>query len=263
MDGVLLLDSITDAGPQAAGRVVVSGSHGGLYPGALASLAGVRAVIFNDAGIGCERAGIAGIAALGAHGTAAAAVDCMSCHIGSATSMIETGRISFANEVAGLLGVAPGMAVAEAVSLLAAAEVSRRRMAKPEEARSEVTLPGGVRVVLLDSASLVLPSDAGRIIVTGSHGGLLGGDPARALKADGRLAVFNDAGMGRDRIGISRLPALDARGIAGVAVSHRTARIGDARSALETGRISAVNRTARWLGLDEGAELSAALDALA
>ena len=60
----LLLDSITDIGPQHAGAVVISGSHGGLYPASLASRGNLRAVIFNDAGRGYEDAGIAGVLAL-------------------------------------------------------------------------------------------------------------------------------------------------------------------------------------------------------
>jgi predicted esterase YcpF (UPF0227 family) len=45
-----LLDSITDIAARDAGRVAVSGSHGGLYPASVASRGGLRAVIFNDAG---------------------------------------------------------------------------------------------------------------------------------------------------------------------------------------------------------------------
>ncbi|MBL4556209.1 MAG: hypothetical protein JKP98_00180 [Rhodobacteraceae bacterium] len=57
---VLLLDSITDAGPDAAGAVAICGSHGGLYAASLASQAGLHGVILNDAGIGLNGAGIAG-----------------------------------------------------------------------------------------------------------------------------------------------------------------------------------------------------------
>ena len=43
-------------------------------------------------------------------------------------------------------------------------------------------------------------------------------------------AVYNDADFGVDDAGISRLPALDARGIAGACVSAWSARIGDGQS---------------------------------
>ena len=57
---VLTADSITRVGAEANGAVVVNGSHGGLYAAYLAAKLGVAAAIFNDAGIGRDRAGIAG-----------------------------------------------------------------------------------------------------------------------------------------------------------------------------------------------------------
>ena len=81
---------------------------------------------------------------------------------------------------------------------------------------------GGVRVLAIDSAGLVLPDDAGHIVVTGSHGGLLGGRPETAVKIAVFAALYNDADFGIDDAGISRLPALDARGIAGACVSAWT-----------------------------------------
>jgi hypothetical protein len=81
---------------------------------------------------------------------------------------------------------------------------------------------------------------------------LLGGKPETALKYDVRGALYNDAGIGKDSAGTSRLPALDARGIAAATVSAASARIGDARSTYEDGIISRVNRRAATLGLGEG-----------
>ena len=108
------------------------------------------------------------------------------------------------------------------------------------------------QVWALDSASLVLPEHKDSIVVTGSHGGLLGGRPETALKYDVLGALYNDAGIGKDEAGTSRLPALDARGIAAATVSAASARIGDARSTYEDGIISRVNARAAALGLREG-----------
>ena len=72
-----------------------------------------------------------------------------------------------------------------------------------------------------------MAEDEGEIVVTGSHGGLIGADPKRALKANARLAVFNDAGVGCDEAGITRLAVLDDRGVAAVTVAHTSAKIGD------------------------------------
>jgi hypothetical protein len=65
-------------------------------------------------------------------------------------------------------------------------------------------------------------------------------------------AVYNDAGVGIDDAGISRLPALDERGIAAATVGAWTARIGDGRSTFEDGVISHLNRTAHELGGEIG-----------
>jgi hypothetical protein len=98
-----------------------------------------------------------------------------------------------------------------------------------------------VRVIVLDSNGLVGPGDAGHIVVTGSHGGLLGGRPETAVKAQVAAALYNDAGLGVDDAGISRLPALQARGIAGACVSCFSARIGEGMSTWNDGFISALN----------------------
>jgi hypothetical protein len=88
---------------------------------------------------------------------------------------------------------------------------------------------------------------------------LIGGDPARALKAAAALGGFNDAGYDCDAAGTTRLPALDERGIAAVTVAHTSARIGDAASAWETGVISCTNRAARDAGIRIGEPLAAAI----
>jgi len=254
-DKIQLLDSITDATASTAGQIVVSGSHGGFYPAAVASGAGARAVLFNDAGIGLEQAGVAGVLALAGIGMAAAGVDCRSCEIGSAADTLENGVISVVNTVAETLGIIAGMPVATAVSLLENAPIPQGKLPPHPEARQSVQI-GGVSVELLDSASLVGPQDSGKIVITGSHGGLIGGNLARAIKAPVRIAVFNDAGFGKGNVGISRLPALDARDIAAVTVSCQSARIGDAKSALETGVISAMNEAAQTQGAEIGTPLA-------
>jgi hypothetical protein len=260
-DKIQLLDSITDTTAATAGQIVVSGSHGGFYPAAVASGAGARAVLFNDAGIGLEQAGVAGVLALADTGMAAAGVDCQSCEIGSAVDTLENGVISVVNTVAETLGVIAGMPVATAVSLFENAAKPQGKLPPYPEARQSVQI-GAISVELLDSASLVGQQDSGKIVITGSHGGLIGGNPARAIKAPVRIAVFNDAGFGKGNIGTSRLPALDARDIAAVTVSCQTARIGDAKSALETGVVSAMNNAAQAQGAQIDTSLAAWLATL-
>ena len=246
------LDSITDVRNEHDGLVGISGSHGGIYAAAHASQAGLRAVVLNDAGRGYGNAGIAGVAALDKVGMAAATVHADSAEIGSARETFGCGLVSFANATARALGLCEGMRVADCATLLASAMRPHGVMDPVEEARWDESLTATLSVLCVDSASLVTPSDAGRVIVTGSHGALIGGDPARAAKADARLVTFNDAGVGKNSVGISRLPALNELGIAAAALDCRTCRIGDARSALATGVISHVNPAAAGMGFSPG-----------
>jgi len=259
MVGIIVAPTVTKLGPDAAGAVLVTGSHGGLYPGRLAVAAGVRAAIFHDAGLGRDEAGIGSLALLDGFGMPAAAVAHDSARIGDTADMLARGRISRANGAAMALGVVAGMGCAAAADLLKAAEHRTAAVPKSEELR--LMLPHPRPIVLIDSAAMVDPvADIGAIIVTGSHGGLVGGVPAMALRVDGFAGVYNDAGIGIDEAGIGRLPALDARGIAGLTVSAASARIGEARSTFEDGIISCVNATAAGLGAVVGMPLKPLLE---
>jgi len=251
---ILTADTITKLSSKAAGSVIVSGSHGGIYPGYLAAKARVRAVILNDAGVGKDAAGISGLNLLENLSIAAAAVFHFSCRIGDAGDMLARGSISHANEPARACGVEAGMACRRAAERLRHARLGRFDPPAVAEGRTEMPNAGAVRrIILLDSAALVRSEDAGQIVVTGSHGGLIGGDPATALRSDAFMAVFNDAGVGVDSAGLTRLSALDARGIAAFTVSASSARIGEARSTFDDGIISTLNDSAARLGAMIGA----------
>jgi hypothetical protein len=248
---ILSADSITRVGAEAGGAVVVNGSHGGVYAAYVAAKLGIAAAIFNDAGVGRDSAGIAGLDYLAQLGIPAAAVGHMTAHIGDGVDMMARGVVSHANPPAVALGCRPGLACREAASLLAHAEGGARE--PPPAPESMLLLIAGPPAVwALDSASAVGPEHQGTIVVTGSHGGLLGGRPETALKYDARAALFNDAGVGIDEAGVTRLPALDARGIAAATVAATSARIGDARSTYEDGILSRVNRCAAALGIAPG-----------
>ncbi|MEO9777478.1 MAG: hypothetical protein ABJH07_19690 [Sedimentitalea sp.] len=245
----LLADSISKPGPDCAGRVVVTGSHGGIFAAFLAREAGVRAAIFHDAGVGLDRAGIGGLDWLAAQGMAAAAVDHASAAIGQAAQILEHGIISHANGPAAALGVVAGMSCKAATACLQAAVMPTGACPEVREGRTETTPEKTKRrLILVDSASLVTPDDAGQVIVTGSHGALFGTDPANALKAQGYLALFNDAGGAAT----TRLPVLQDRGIAAATVAANSARIGEAQSTWQDGVISAVNDSAAATGAKVG-----------
>jgi len=250
---ILTGTSVTKLGPEHVGSVLVAGSHGGVIAAYLAAKARVGAVILNDAGGGLDGAGIAGLAYLERLGIAAATVDAMSARIGDGADMHARGVISHANAQAAACGVKPGDACAAAARKLLAAPISRDAAPHYEESRHLLRERQGEPAIWgLDSVSLVRPEDKDRIVMVGSHGGLLGGDPASAIRGEVIAAVFNDAGVGADGAGVTRLPALAARGIAAAAVSSRSARIGEARSTWETGILTHVNATAAALGAKPG-----------
>ncbi len=263
-DGIVLADTITKLGSDAAGAVVVSGSHGGRYAGYLALKAGPCGFILNDAGGGKDMAGIGSLTWAQELGVAAATVSHESCRIGQAADMMVRGTISHANTVAQNLGVQVDMACRLAAEHMRSGGVSTVSIDPMNETRHELHEPGWPRkIVLIDSASLVQAEDAGQIIVCGSHGGLVGSDPKMALRVDGFAAVFHDAGIGAEGCGITRLPALDQRGIVGLTVAGNSARIGDGRSMFEDGVISHANATAGKHGIKPGDSARDAVIALA
>jgi len=253
MDTPLTLDTATRVAANAAGHVVVCGSHGGLYPAWLLAKARVRAAVLNDAGGGKDDAGIGGLAWLQNLGVAACAIDHASARIGDAGDMLAGGRVSHANALAASLGCKAGMRCAEAAQHLHRAHAQAGDIPDLGEARSKIAASGHRDVWAVDSIALVRPEDQRSIIVSGSHGALLGGRADDGVvKADIFAAFFNDAGGGKESAGSSRLAALDPRGIAAATVSANTARIGDGRSTYETGVLSRVNVVGDRLGLREG-----------
>lgn len=241
----VVTDTVTVAG-SATGRVIVSGSHGGETAALLVLATSPGAVVLHDAGVGCENAGIAGLAVLERSGVAAAAADSQSARIGDGADTLARGIVSYANAHAATVGVQAGMTVREAAAALAAWAPPVPARPAPAVVPRVVELPGAVAI---DSASWVAPEQAGAVVVTGSHGGVVNG---RALKVPVFAAAFNDAGVGRDRAGIGRLAVLDRDGAAGFTVDHRTARIGDARDGYERGVVSYVNHAAEGLGVHPG-----------
>jgi hypothetical protein len=247
----LVLDSVTHLDAAATGRAALCASHGGVYAAWYAARRGVAAVILHDAGVGRERAGIGGLDWLAARGVPGACVGHRTARIGDGADMLARGTLSAVNAPAAALGLAEGMAAERALAILAAAGLPAAQTGDAmDEARQEIAGAGrkGVRVLALDSNGLVGPGDAGHIVVTGSHGGLLGGKAATAVKAPVLAALYNDAGIGIDAAGVSRLPALEARGIAGACVSCFSARIGDAMSTWNDGFVSALNPLAAARG---------------
>jgi hypothetical protein len=246
---VLVVDSITRLGPEAAGAVAIAASHGAVYPAYLAARAGLRGVVLHDAGIGLDQAGIAGLAYLDALRQPAATVAHTSARIGDGGDLARRGVISRVNATAAAVGCSPGMGALDCAHRFE--QVTLAAVSVPDHLEARYVLraqPGMTPVIGLDSISLARLTDATAVLVSGSHGGLLGGVAASALKVDAIGAIYNDAGVGVDDAGIGRLVALDRRGLPAATVDAFTARIGSARSTWESGVISHVNRTAATRG---------------
>lgn len=245
---ILILDSVTKLPEDADECVAYCASHGGRFCAGVVLQARLRAVILSDAGVGLSQAGIAALNDLELAGVPAATVGYQTARIGDGQDGYRRGRLSYTNAVAASMGVSAGDSCKSALEAFAREAPRRALSATPTspgvEHRSSVALPNGGRVVLVDSNSLIRDDDKGEIVVCGSHGGLLGGKPESAVRVDVGAILFNDANVGADDAGLSRLPALDARCIPAGCVSAWTARIGDGLSCYQTGVVSALNETA-------------------
>ena len=115
---IVLADSAAAMDESTRGDVFVDGSHCGINVGEMTLDTGVGAMVGNDAGMGKNDAGIAGLKFLDKHGVPAAAVSAMSAKIGNGKSTYEQGKISVANEAAKKIGVSAGMSCQEAADKL-------------------------------------------------------------------------------------------------------------------------------------------------
>ena len=78
----------------------------------------LKAVFFNDAGVGKDDAGIAALAMLQARGVAGATVSHTSARIGDAQDMWDHGVVSHVNGHARALGIAAGQSLRETLTRL-------------------------------------------------------------------------------------------------------------------------------------------------
>ena len=102
---ILFLDDINDIEARHADSILISGSHGSLASGRTALKYTPRLIVFNDAGIGKDNAGIAALELLGSFRVAALTVSAMSARIGDAEDAWQSGIVSFLNDEAAALGV--------------------------------------------------------------------------------------------------------------------------------------------------------------
>ncbi len=120
IDGVSITvtDSITFLNESNSGDIVVCGSHGGLSAGNYAKKYRVKAVFFNDAGIGKNNAGVKSLEFLNDAGILACTVDCMSAEIFNGQDVLDNGIISVCNQLAKNRSIKEKLTVKEAIKYI-------------------------------------------------------------------------------------------------------------------------------------------------
>jgi hypothetical protein len=178
--------------------------------------------------------------------------------------MLAHGIISHVNASAVALGCAPGQSVRECAERLRSASVpATMPPAITEGARFVMRdVPNEPMLVCADSIGMLGPDDAGRIVVTASHGARSGGRPDNIVPLGIHAVFFSDAGVGMDGAGIARLGDLDRKRIVAGATSADSAPIGDSRALYQDGVLSHVNEAAARRGGRAGMKLKAFIDQL-
>ena len=113
-------------------------------------------------------------------------------------------------------------------------------------------------ITLLDSIALIDSSNAGTIVVTGSHGGRSAAGFVVDVSEKPLAVFFNDAGGGKDNAGKVGLDMLQAIGVAAACYSHMSARIGDAQDGLDHGILTDMNDLAKQIGIKKDMQVSEA-----
>jgi predicted amino acid-binding ACT domain protein len=116
--GITVTDSITFLNENNSGDIVVCGSHGGLSAGEYARKHRVKAVFFNDAGIGKNSAGVKSLESLSDAGILACTVDCMSAEIFNGLDTLGFGIITVCNQLAKTRNINEKMTVKEAIKYI-------------------------------------------------------------------------------------------------------------------------------------------------
>lgn len=119
---IIVLDSISYIQPTDAGQILLSASHGGMAAANYALAYPPHFVLFNDAGVGKDAAGIVALPFLAQTQIAAAAVSHHSARIGDGWDTWQAGVITHLNEPARALGVIPNELVRTLIQRWQAAE---------------------------------------------------------------------------------------------------------------------------------------------
>lgn len=115
---IVIVDTSSEVDQSNNMDIIITGSHGGVNACEYMANLKIKGMVSNDAGIGKNEAGIAGMKALDKYDIPAVAVATMSAKIGNGTSTYEQGRLSATNELAKKLGISEGMSAREAADIM-------------------------------------------------------------------------------------------------------------------------------------------------
>ncbi len=127
-----------------------------------------------------------------------------------------------------------------------------------KEAHKIVKQSDKSRVIIADSATSLTDENKNDVVIDGSHCGT--SVVHYMIDAQVKGMIGNDAGKGLEDAGIASFKTLDEHDIPAAAVSNMTAEIGVGVETYKNGVISAINNTARKLGITEGMSAKEAAD---
>jgi hypothetical protein len=242
------------------GDVLLGASFAGAPTGAIPLRRGAKGWIAHEAGPGKDEAGVAGLPLSDRFGVPAAAIATMEAALSDGRSLL-TGRVSRMNAAATAIGVRAGMSGEAAAYVMLESDVvgaPRDLAGLVDEATVVVKKGSHGSIYACWSFSRVQNVTSNDVFCVASHGAKLMALYALRIRPKG--LICNDAGRGLHDRGIEGLSMLDPHRIAAATVSADSARIGDPLSTYQDGVLSALNDTAKVIGLRAGMPAREAAD---
>jgi hypothetical protein len=212
---------------------------------------GVKAWIAHEAGPGKDEAGVSGLPFADRYGVAAAAIATMEARLGDGWTLL-TGHVNRANTYAQALGVRAGQTGDQAARLMLKAPPGQLHdyFGLVDETIHEMAATPSGKIYACWSFSRVTQAHPDDVFCVASHGAKTMALYALPIRPKG--LICNDGGRGLDDSGIEGLAEMARHGLAAVAVSSTSARIGDALSTYHDGIVSSANEPARARGVTIG-----------
>jgi hypothetical protein len=231
--------------------VAIGASFAGIPTAAMAMRQGVKAWIAHEAGPGKDEAGVSGLPFADRYGVAAAAIATMEARLGDGWTLL-TGHVNRANTSAEALGVRAGQTGDQAARLMLKAPPGQLHdfFGLVDETIHEMAATPSGKIYACWSFSRVTQAHPDDVFCVASHGAKTMALYALPIRPKG--LICNDGGRGLDDSGIEGLAEMARHGLAAVAVSSTSARIGDALSTYHDGIVSSANEPARARGVTIG-----------